>query len=415
MSAVQFGATGGAMGSAIAVDSSGQVYLVGTFQGTMAVGDGPALSAPKESTFWLRLDPSLRPTSARVLDGVAADIAVDVDGNVWVAGRFEGAPVDFGTGPLRCAGVHDFYLLKLDRDGHTIWAARYGDGEDQYGIHVTAHPRGGVVVSGWFRGAVDFGGGPLRSYPDKATFVARLDSTGKHLWSRRFGRIVDFATTDVAVRPTGEVIVSGGSDATPEFGGRPDAQRNDLGITLVELDGLGKTVRARRFGGGMDNLYTALRLEARGDIALAGTHKTTLDFGAGPLQPLDHESVYVAKFDETGKALLSRSLIGASIASVAGMLDEADGSTIVGGQLYFSTVFRLDAPKPALPETVGFVEKRNSHGERSWQTILHANPRQGVSGLAFDSKGNVLVMGFELARNERRELRNRVFLATLAR
>jgi hypothetical protein len=58
-------------------------------------------------------------------DYAALDVAVDVADNLYVTGSFTGT-VDFGTGPLVSAGDTDIVVLKLDPSGNVIWSKRFG-------------------------------------------------------------------------------------------------------------------------------------------------------------------------------------------------------------------------------------------------------------------------------------------------
>jgi hypothetical protein len=341
-------------------------------------------------------------------------VAVDRDGNVWVSGFWEGDAIDLGGGAMRPAGVHDLFLGKFDRDGTLRWAKRYGDAEDQVSLALQAHPRGGVVATGWFRGAVDFGAGALRSYPDKATFVARLDTDGKPLWSKRFGRISDYATTSAALDASGDVLVSGGSDKTLDFGGGASAKRNDLGPVLVAFDEAGKRLSARRFGDGMDNLDTAVRVDATGDVVLAGTFKHTVDFGAGPLRPIGREAIYVAKLDPSGRPRWAVAFGGALLMSLAGVLVDGAGNVYVAGQLEQGS---LDFGLGALPcqHIAGYVAKLDPSGKPLWNRLLDHDPMQWISAIAFDPQGRLVVAGaVARADPQRSTMHNNLFLTRLA-
>ena len=91
-------------------------------------------------------------------------VAVDAVGNVSVIGWFDGT-VDFGGGPLTSAGGSDIFLAHYDPTGTHLWSYRFGDTSDEGGSSVSVDAAGNVLVTGHFRGTVDFGGGPLPTRP----------------------------------------------------------------------------------------------------------------------------------------------------------------------------------------------------------------------------------------------------------
>src|SRR5262249_30873799 len=129
-------------------------------------------------------------------------IAVDHADNILFTGFFAGA-IDFGHGPLTSAGGVDMFAAKLDPSGKPLWAKRFGDTSDQYGWGIAADASGNVLVTGFFGGAIDFGGGPLMSAGGLDIVVAKLDPSGGYLWGRRFGDLSDQAAYSMAVDSAG--------------------------------------------------------------------------------------------------------------------------------------------------------------------------------------------------------------------
>ena len=80
------------------------------------------------------------------------------------------------------------------------WARRFGDAGDDWVSAVSTDAAGNIVVSGGFAGAIDFGGGALKSEDEWNVFVAKLDLSGRHTWSRRFGNLSFGGTLDVGRR-----------------------------------------------------------------------------------------------------------------------------------------------------------------------------------------------------------------------
>jgi len=73
------------------------------------------------------------------------------------------------------------------------------------------------VMTGYFTGSVDFGGGALSS-SGLDVVVAKYNSAGTYIWSKRFGGFDTQIPNAVAVKSTGEVTVVGYFATSIDFG-----------------------------------------------------------------------------------------------------------------------------------------------------------------------------------------------------
>ena len=102
-------------------------------------------------------------------------VAVDASGNVVLTGTFYGT-VDFGGGALTSAGSGDIFVAKFGSGGAHLWSKRFGDGDYQYGIAVAVDASENAIVTGYFFGTVDFGGGAFTSAGSQDIFVVKFKS-----------------------------------------------------------------------------------------------------------------------------------------------------------------------------------------------------------------------------------------------
>jgi len=108
-------------------------------------------------------------------------VAIDASGNVIVVGQFSGI-VDFGGGPIAATvGGWDIFIAKYDAVGGYLWSKRFGDSDDQWLTSVAVDGAENILVTGYFHGGVDFGGGNLVS-TDEDIFLAKFDPAGGYQW-----------------------------------------------------------------------------------------------------------------------------------------------------------------------------------------------------------------------------------------
>jgi hypothetical protein len=207
-----------------------------------------------------------------------AHLALDALGNVFVAGRLS-TVTDLGGGPLTPAGESDVVVAKLDRQGRHLWSKLFGDAADQEATRIVVDGRGNVIVTGVFQGTLDFGGGPLTS-ATTAVFLAKLDPGGHHVFSRVLGIPEESARDDVAVDAAGNVLVTGMLLGPIDLGGGP-LTGND--VFVAKLDPTGQHLWSRSLGALSGGHPLGLTTSPGGDVYLAATVFGEVDLGGGPL------------------------------------------------------------------------------------------------------------------------------------
>jgi len=175
----------------IAVDGAGNVYTTGTFQMTVDFDPGPGTfnltSAGDRDNFLLKLSAGGDFLWVKTTGGPGyastGRIAVDEAGNVYRAGRFDGT-VDFDPGfgifnlTSASASARDFYISKLNANGHFVWAKSMGGADDASTSGLAIDGTGNAYVTGFFEKTAHFGVGTgaydLTSSGSDDLFVLKL-------------------------------------------------------------------------------------------------------------------------------------------------------------------------------------------------------------------------------------------------
>src|SRR5438094_317109 len=158
---------------------------------------------------------------ARGFGGAASDVAygvaVDSGGDVVLIGTAGGGS-NFGGGRIRANG-YSIVVAKFSSAGAPLWSRSIGDSFSNSGNAVAVDPSGNIDVTGAFSGPADFGGGALTS-AGVDIFLAKLSPTGGHVWSRRFGSaLATHAGNGVACDGSGNVLVTGSFENSIDLGG----------------------------------------------------------------------------------------------------------------------------------------------------------------------------------------------------
>ncbi|MGC9362090.1 MAG: SBBP repeat-containing protein, partial [Candidatus Syntrophosphaera sp.] len=123
------GAYAVASGLHIQADSAGNAFISGSFAGNISFGEDHMSSTGGTDIFTARIDPEGNWLWAKQAGGSGADVChaveLDPDGNILLAGRFEGN-ASFGPLSLTSNGFEDIFAAKLDAYGDWLWAAGAG-------------------------------------------------------------------------------------------------------------------------------------------------------------------------------------------------------------------------------------------------------------------------------------------------
>jgi hypothetical protein len=219
-----------------------------------------------------------------------------------------------------------------------------------------------VVVTGYFAGTADFGGGSWTSAGGNDIFLAKYSSSnGSPLWAKRLGGTTTDSAYGVAVDGGGNVWVTGDFTSTVNFGGGALTPSGGGDIFLAKYSSSGGYVWANHFGTGSSWAphANAVSVDGSGNVLLTGWILDYVDFGGGPLTAAGQSyDIFVAKFTPAGAYLWAKragagySDHGASVAA------DHNGNVLSVGDFYASADFGCGALNNSSGGQDGYVVKR---------------------------------------------------------
>jgi hypothetical protein len=373
------------LGNAIAVDVTGSVYVAGNSSSTWGTPVNPYEGGTND-VFAAKLDNNGNRLWNTFMGGSGTDqgngIALDATGNVYVVGTSTaawGAPINLFAG-----GTNDAFAAKLDSSGTRLWntflgsATPMGAGSDQ-GLGIAVDGAGGnVYVTGL---SLSTWGTPVNPHVGLGTldaFAAKLDTNGVRLWNTFLGGSGSDQGNAIAVDAIGNVYVTGQSGTTWGTPANPFAGFQDA--FAAKLNSSGFRLWNTFLGGSGTDAGNEIAVDASGNVYVAGT--STLTWGA-PVNPFASSGdAFAAKLDSSGVRLWNTFLGGGGGDIGNGIAVDSLGNVYVAGN---ST---LTWGTPANPFAGGsndaFAAKLTGSGARLWNTFLGS----ALSGTGGDDRGN---------------------------
>jgi hypothetical protein len=256
------------MASALAIDSSSNVYVTGNSSGSGTADDYATIKYyPDGDTAWVRRYNG----SGNSWDRAKA-IAVDHSGNVYVTGYSSGS----GT-------AEDYATIKYYPDGDTAWVRRYnGPADSNDHAHALAiDESGNVYVTGGISKVLKIADyATIKYYPD-----------GDTAWVRRYDGSENFydEASAIAVDGSAHVYVAGGSEGD---------------YVTIRYNANGDTAWTRRYNGpgNSDDQAYAIAVDRCGNIYVTGYSWNGTDYDYATIKyDSSGNELWVERYDGPGQ------------------------------------------------------------------------------------------------------------------
>jgi hypothetical protein len=347
----------------VAVDQTGNVYVVGSTYGVLPgqtkVGARDAFVRKYNSSgneLWTR-------QFGATWDGgcLALAVAVDTAGNVYVAGTVIGALPEQTS-----AGNWDAFLRKYDAAGNAVWTRQFGTDSSDSVNDVAVDGVGNVYVIG---------------QSGQEAYIRKYDSAGNELWTRQFTTAAGWAEAyGVAVDQAGNVYVIG----------RPSGSEPlNFGGFIRKYDSAGNELWTREFGTAAGAEIYSVATDEAGNLYIAGYTQQAL-----PGQTFMGEvDAFVSKFNSAGDELWVRQF-GTGYCDYAwGVVVDTIGNIYVAGSTYGTLPEQTGAGIPGYALDI-YVRKYDGAGNEIWTRQFGSTENDDARGIAVDNAGNVYICGW---------------------
>jgi hypothetical protein len=452
------GSTGANTGFGIAVDSSGNVHVAGSYTGTLTIlnGDGTTFGTltndGSTDAFVVKYNTDGTPQWRAKISSTAADtadgICVDSSGNVYVAATASSSATtaynsdDTTLKTFTARGGTDVVLIKYNSSGVGQWGAQIAGTSADSGLDVAVDSSGNTYITGSYTGTgtvynsndVSFGTLPNAGSTD--VFVVKYDTSGTAQWARRMGSTGADVGDGIAVDLSGNVYVTGQYSAsfnvyapnnttiftTLAHGGLGDG-------FLVKYNTSGTAQWACRMSSTSPERGYAVATDSFGGVYVAGVYTgsgsatvlLTITNANGSTGINTSGRSAVIKFNNAGTALWSQTVN--NLSSMRGISTTPYGDCYIGGASGSgstiqvmntdTTVYKI-LSSPGSENQDVFIVKYSSNGVPQWAARLSGTGTDTGGAVATDSSKNTYVVGRYTGTMSIYNANGSVFATTLA-
>jgi photosystem II stability/assembly factor-like uncharacterized protein len=277
--------------------------------------------------FWiLRLNDSGDTLWTKCLGGSDGDHASSVsqttDGGYIIAGYTESNDGDVSG--LHGEDNYDYWVVRLNSEGDTLWTKCYGGSDDDYANSIIQTNDNGFIVAGYTKSNDgDVWGRKYEYYNDY--WIVKLDSDGDLLWTRCYGGTShDYANSIIQTEDGGYIIAG----YTESNNGDVSGNNGDSDYWIVKINSYGDIIWAKCFGGSDDDMaYSILQTDDSGYL-VAGSAESKDGDVSGNRGGSDY---WCIKLDDTGNIEWEKCYGGSSTDIPYSVQPTIDGGYIIAG------------------------------------------------------------------------------------
>lgn len=382
----------------IYVDNAGDVYLTGSFNGTIDFDPSAATFTMSSASGW---DIFLaKYTSAggflwaKKMGGTGGDeslaIGADASSNIYITGHFNGTS-DFDPGPgvfNLSSGGTSMYFAKYDAAGNFVYAKLISGNGGIYPQSILLDASNNIYVAGYVTGGYDFDPGP-GSAPgggaagSTASFICKYDNAGNYIFNDNFfptgSSLREFVIYNMDIDASKNIYVAGAFSGTidmdPSVSGTVSVNSGSGAFKedafLAKYDSTGNYVWGKNFA--CDGLAFSVSTDPFGNVLFTGYYNALFDLDPGPgiyTVPTATNSCFVGKYSSAGNFILGFNIPGINMApSFNGLKTNSLGDFyIVGGFSGTNVDFDPGPGTSFLTSTCQdmFVTKYNASGNFLW-------------------------------------------------
>ncbi|MCB9194226.1 MAG: SBBP repeat-containing protein [Flavobacteriales bacterium] len=332
----------------------------------------------------------------------ATSVAIDSQGNVYVAGEYSISSITFDGITLDHYGNigPDIFIVKYSHNGSLLWAIKAGGYDHDEGGQLFIDQNDRVYLSchiasqqSWF-GAFEVDNPEIYDYN---AVIARVDPDGGFLWAYGMGGDNFDFNGPVVFSPNGDLYMLGAFDSDFMIVGNDTLHQlaqfgNDLDMFLVKMSPLGTPIWARAMVGPENESSWDIASTASGDVYVSGNFTGDYIMVDGDtIHNLGQSSLYTAFFfvlDDAGSLSRAMTCGGNSQVAFSDIFPLPSGLVALRGSSSL-TDYYLDGVHITGPAYNPFIAGVDDAGMVQWASLSNT----GLGFKQVDKMGDLYFSG----------------------
>jgi hypothetical protein len=391
--------TGWAEGWSVATDLSGNVYLTGAYEYGITFGSYSFIT-PVYTVFLVKYDSSGNVLWAKSAGGSwgawPMQIITDINGGIYVTGKYHVYPIIFGNDTLSNSGTDDIFVVKYDSSGNELWARGIGGLNQETGISIAADNFGNCFATGYYESSqLVFGNDTITNLGNANIFLVKYDSNGNVVWVKNAGGNIFDIGYGVATDGNGNIYLNGALESPISyFESDTIICSYPENFFLAKYDSAGNIKWVRTAAGNGEALSIAA--DKNGNTYSVGVFGSTMTFGGITINNVTGNDFFIVKYNAEGEAIWAkRDSSNGNLKPYNISLDHCNNSYITGSFLgtnqviYFDTVM---VQQPSNSNDALVIVKYDSTGQAQFALALPTGGDDNC-GIALDQSGNIYIGG----------------------
>jgi hypothetical protein len=384
-------------------DANQNVYITGFTKSTTQIASGGHQNSLSGSNFAdafvVKFDDKGKRQWASYYGGTGEDrghgVAVDKDGNVFVAGRTRSSSNIAKDGALNTfRGIEDGFLVKFNSSGVRQWGTYYGGRGVDYanGVAVDKDGNSYIIVSS-------------NSNTYKAV-VVKYDKNGSRSWNSILGNQL-FGTfgNAIAYDPAGAIYVTGRTAATSGIAtkGHQNTYAGGNDGFLIKINLTGTTLWGTYYGGSDLDDCTGVTVDDSSNVIMVGSTKSTSGIASNGHQNTIDANVdaFVVKFNANGVRKWASYYGGDQYDYFSGVSTDTAYNVYCSGYTGSTKNITGNGIQNTFGggSSDGLLVKFDASGVRQFGTYYGGNDVDRLYSVDVDELDNIVVAGYTKTKN----------------
>lgn len=263
-------------------------------------------------------------------------------------------------------------------------------------------PSGNRILAGGFINTTTIGGHSITSAGGSDIYIASFPATGNSAqWVRRVGGAATDTLRDVAVGPSGEIVIVGCTQGVVDFGGGNRTYRGSTDVFVAKYAADGSHVWSYTYGDSYEECANGVTIDAAGNVIMTGEFIWGLGFSVTP-QIVLQASVpgapdpFVAKLNSGGTIQWVLNLPGSGRGYGSSVSTADNGDIFIGGRFHIGLQVGSQTFTTGSGEFAddGFLAKLSPAGQVLWGKHMKGPADDRILSVAWASSSAVVIAGY---------------------